>query len=87
MGILENMLAKSVENLGIELHRLQDKQEREITEMRDKLYRAEQETQKLKIEISEWSGGLQLAKWAMGLGIPGILGAVIAHVVRHWSTI
>lgn len=34
--------------------------------------------------LSEWSGAMQLMKWSLGLGIPAILGAVLAFVVRHW---
>lgn len=35
-------------------------------------------------DLSQWRGAMVLAKWAMGVGIPSILGAVVAHVVRHW---
>lgn len=35
-------------------------------------------------DLSQWRGAMVLAKWALGLGVPSILGAVITHVVRHW---
>lgn len=39
----------------------------------------------VEAEISRWSGAFGLAKWSLGLGVPAILGALLAHVVRHWS--
>lgn len=34
--------------------------------------------------FAQWSGALGIAKWALGLGIPTIVGLLATHLVRHW---
>lgn len=34
--------------------------------------------------FAAWSGALGISKWALGLGIPSIVGLLITHVLRHW---
>ena len=54
-----------------------DDDRREFSDVRQRLGNVE------KI-LAEWTGALSISKWALGLGIPAILGAVVTHVVRHW---
>jgi hypothetical protein len=57
--------------------RHEDNDERRFSDMTEKISRVE----KL---FAEWSGALGISKWALGLGIPSIVGLLITHVLRHW---
>lgn len=66
------------ENLRNDLHRHQDQDREDFSDMRSDI-------QRIEGAIAEWTGAFMLAKWALGLGIPAILGVLIAHVVKHWQ--
>lgn len=34
--------------------------------------------------VYRWDGAITFLQWAMGLGIPAILAALIALLVKHW---
>lgn len=38
----------------------------------------------LKSQQDKWIGAVQLVGWVLGIGVPAILGVLIAHVAKHW---
>ena len=38
----------------------------------------------LRSQQDKWIGSVQFVGWVLGLGVPAILAAAIAHVVKHW---
>ena len=87
--------AGEVELLRNEVHRHFDNDREDFNDVRRRLDKVDEvmtlKFQSVKDEINglsgqlmQWSGALGLAKWARGLGIPAILGAIVTHVVRHW---
>ncbi len=44
-----------------------------------------EQIEELNKTLSEWTGSLRLLKWTGGICLPLILGAVVAHLIRHWN--
>jgi hypothetical protein len=38
----------------------------------------------IKTQVDKWYGAITLVGWILGIGVPCILGALVAHVLRHW---
>ena len=61
-----------------------DEDRNEFRAVRAELGLVRQDLGVLRDIVKEWTGALGISKWALGLGIPAILGALITHIVRHW---
>ena len=63
---------------------VREQQRSDMLDVRTRMDDLTQAMQAIREDFSAWSGAIGMAKWALGLGIPAILGALITHVVRHW---
>lgn len=75
------VLRKGVDDLKADtrdrLNRHSDEDDHRFGMLTEKI----QEVEKL---FAEWTGALGIAKWALGLGIPAIVGLLATHLFRHW---
>lgn len=55
-----------------------------LKELRDDFKEHLEDDRAVWKQVEQWSGALGIAKWVLGLGVPAILAALVAHVVRHW---
>ncbi len=64
----------------------QIRQDLEKHESRDdeRFDRLDTAVQAVNSQLERFIGGVNLAKWALGIGIPAIFGAIVTHVFRHW---
>lgn len=74
------MLRGEVANLRNDLK----SHERSDSEKFDALTKALNE---MNAELQRYVGGVQMAAWSLGICLPIIATAVIADVVRHWSSV
>ncbi len=80
---MENIHAE-IESLRNDLHRHQDDDREDFKDLRLRTQGLKDDISKLTSAMAEWTGALGLAKWSLGLGVPCILAAVVANVIRHW---
>ena len=43
-----------------------------------------EKVQNIEKLFAGWTATLEIAKWALGLGIPTIVGLLATHLIRHW---
>ncbi len=77
IGVLRKTVDDAKADTRDRLNRHSDEDDRRFGLLNDKI----QEVEKL---FAEWTGALGIAKWALGLGIPAIVGLLVTHLVRHW---
>lgn len=56
----------------------------EFRAVRSEIGLIREEVSSLRDIVKEWTGALGISKWALGLGIPAIIGLLLTHVARHW---
>lgn len=56
-------------------HRSEDK--RDFEAVKDAVHH-------LDVIVARYVGGITLAAWALGVGIPAILAAMLTYMVKHW---
>ena len=79
-----------------DIDRLRDDMGKTWADVRDSIHRHEDsdaerfnamtnEIHAVQTTFAEWSGALSISKWALGLGIPTIIGLIATHLIRHWN--
>lgn len=82
MSALLGSLETFKHEIRIDLERHADNDDRRFRDINDRLDSVTASIQKINVELAEWTGAMHVAKWMLNLGIPAILGLLVAILLR-----
>ena len=85
MAAVQQALQNLREDLAASEARTRDSFTRHADDDSRRFNQMTEQIEKMNLNLAQWTGALRISKLVLGICLPLILGAVLAHLLRHWN--